>query len=161
MVQEKAIAIILSMCEENELRKHAVECGTVSAAIKQISVGHPNGMVSGAWTLICLTEHLTEEERAETFLPIAKMIDSSQWPVKSAAASAIMRLYKTDTQKLAFIKKGSALDRLLGMLSIGDPRVHENTLGAILSLMENPEVSQGVTSPPHCRERKPLAISNT
>jgi len=140
MVQEKAIAVLLSMCEEKVLRKHAIKCGTVKAAIKMIEVGNWNAKVSGAWILVHLKDLLTEEEKALTYLPIAKMIDAEQWPVKSAANSAIMSIYDSDEQRIAFVTEAKVLPRLLKMLGKGDPRVHENTLGAILTLMENSQV---------------------
>lgn len=87
-----------------------------------------------------LSKYLTPEERKETCIPIGRMIDSEIWSVKNSAASATMQLYRDDDEKLMFVDEGEALRRLLKMLTVRDPRVHENTLGAILSLMENAEV---------------------
>ena len=51
-----------------------------------------------------------------------------------------MQIFRTDDEKLMFIKKADGLKCLVDMLQEREPRLHENTLGAILALMENPEV---------------------
>lgn len=90
-----------------------------------------------------MSKYLESEQRQETCIPVARMIDSDIWSVKSSAASATMQLYRDDEEKIMFVKEGEGLRRLMKMLTVRDPRVHENTLGAILSLMENAEVRGG------------------
>lgn len=51
MVQEKAIAILLNLCEEKELKHHAVKMGVIPRAIKFLTVGTPTGKESAAWIL--------------------------------------------------------------------------------------------------------------
>ncbi|GMH94718.1 hypothetical protein TrVE_jg11050 [Triparma verrucosa] len=140
MVQEKAIAILLNLCEEKELKHHAVKLGVIPRAIKYLTIGSPNAKESAAWILCRLSKYMEAEQRQETCIPVARMIDSDIWSVKSSAASATMQLYRDDNEKLMFVTEGEGLRRLMKMLTVRDPRVHENTLGAILSLMENADV---------------------
>ena len=51
-----------------------------------------------------------------------------------------MKIFTNDEEKMCFINMADGLSHLCSMLTQREPRLHENTLGAILSLMENPEV---------------------
>lgn len=53
------------------------------------------------------------EQRQETCIPVARMIDSDIWSVKSSAASATMQLYRDDNEKLMFVTEGEGLRRLM------------------------------------------------
>jgi len=140
MVQEKCIAVLLNICEEAHLRNHCVKSGAVRAALKQAKSGTSDGKQSAASILVELGKFLTPVERKDSCAAIGNMIDEPLWRVRSAAARATMQLYRNDDEKMMFIEDGNGLLRLMDMTTVGDPRIHENSLGAILSLMENSDV---------------------
>jgi len=140
MVQEKAILVLLNLVEEPQLQKKAVKKGVISTSIIHLSKGSNLGKEAAAWILCHLTSSLTDDQRKETAIPIAKMIGCDTWSVKSTGCKAIMKIFRTDEEKMYFVKMAEGLKHLCTMLQEREPRLHENTLGAILALMENPEV---------------------
>ena len=140
MMQEKCVCILLNLVEEVSLQQKAVKTGVVVTAIDFLTRGTEVGRIAAVKILCQLTSYLTKAERESTARPVVRLIRDSSWPVQSCGAWATLKLYRDDAEKLHFAKKFKGLAALVDMLALRDPRVHENTLSAILSLLENVEV---------------------
>ena len=148
MVKEKAVAVLLSVCEDERQRSHCVKSGMVPCALRQVTSGSPEGRRSAVWILVHLADLLSPEERMASCDPVGRMLEEGGWGSRAAAAGACARIYRTDEEKMEFVDRGDGLRRLLEMTGVGDPRIHENTLAAVLALMENPEVPDMVLAIP-------------
>jgi len=140
MVQEKAILILLNLVEEEQLQKKAVKKNTIPTSIVHLSKGSGLAKEAAAWILCCLSKSLKSDQRKECAIPLSRMVSDEKWSVKSAGCKAIMKIFRNDEEKMYFINMANGLKKLVDMLQQREPRLHENSLGAILSLMEHPEV---------------------